>query len=166
MSISTCTTPQADYLATKNFAGIPHTVLQGGNGTTTTTFMAHTTEGEVCDSSLFFLSNHICRQHVQLSTQVLSTFRQIHSEAALIPFATNAFMFSGGLYSNFRAAFDQKFTPSQRRAIRTAVVPAIFEGQVDEVPSLIPGVKYLWLEDAAPWIEDKDVDEETWAQFP
>jgi hypothetical protein len=67
--------------------------------------ITHNTKGKACDSNQIFVANHSCPQYVQLSTQFLRISRQINGEAALIPYGTNAFVFSGGLYSKFRAAF-------------------------------------------------------------
>jgi hypothetical protein len=164
LRISTCATPLADYLATQKLVGASHVTLQGVNGNST--IMTYETKGPVCDSNLIFLSDHVCRQQVQRSTQFLRVCRKIHDDAALIPFATNAFVFSCGFYPEFRAAFAQQFSEKQRRAIRTAVVPAIFLDRLTEVPGLIPGVKHLWLESPASWREDGDDDEATRVMFP
>jgi hypothetical protein len=146
-------------LATKNLAGASHAALKDANGTSTIETY-HTTD-EVCDSNQIFLSNHICRQRVQLSTQLLRVNRQIYSEAGLLPYATNAFVFSGGLSFKFRAAFVQQFSEKQRHAIRTAILPAAYLGGLAGVPGVIPNVKHLWLEGPAPWREDSDEEEET-----
>jgi hypothetical protein len=159
-SITTCTTtPSTDYLATKDLAGTSHAALQGANGTST--IKTHYTKGEVCDSNDIFLSRHLCHQPVELSTQFLRVSRQIYSEAALLPYATNAFVFSGGLHSVFRAEFTHLFSEKQRRAIHTAILPAAFLGGLTKVPGLIPDVKHLWLEGPAPWREDSEGDEGT-----
>jgi hypothetical protein len=153
-----------DYLATKKLVGTSHAALQGVNGTST--IMTYETKGPVCDSNLVFLSDHICRQQVQRSTQFLRVCRKINDDAALIPYATNAFVFSCGFYPEFRAAFAQQFSEKQRRAIRTAVVPALFLNKLTEVPGLVPSIKHLWLESPASWDEDDDQDEGIRAQFP
>jgi hypothetical protein len=143
-----------DYLA-----GTSQPALQGVNGTSTVT--THNTDGEICDSNQIFLSNHFCHQRVQLSTQLLRVSRQIYSEAALLPYSTNASMFSGGMWHHFRTVFVQQFTDKQRRAMRIAIVPEIFLGQLAQLPRLVPDVKHLWLETPAPQSEDKGKDEGT-----
>ena len=154
LCISTCRAPLTDYLATKDLAGTSQLTLHGVNGTCTVT--AHNTNGEICDSNQIFVSNHICRQRVELSTQVLRVNRQIYSEAALLPYAMNAFMFSGGMEFHFRTAFLQQFNERQRSAMRTAIVPALFFGQVPELPRMVPALKDLWLESPAPRRKDRD----------
>lgn len=139
-------------------------VVWGGKRVSTVN--THSTNGDVCDSNQAFVSNHICRQRVDLNLQILLVYHEFYSEAALLPFGTNAFIFSGGLWSDFRAAFTQRFTQLQRRAIRTAVLPAIFMTQVHEVPRLVPNLKDLWLESPAPWRQDEDEDPQNWELFP
>jgi hypothetical protein len=159
MCISTCTAPLADYLAIKDLAGASQATMHSINGTTTVT--TRDTEGEVCDSNQVLVSNHICRQRVELSTQLLRVNRQIYSEAALLPYATNAFMFSGGMGNRFHAAFVQRFTDKQRRAMRTVIVPSEFYGHLSHFSRHVPNVKFLWLETPAPKRKDEDKDEET-----
>lgn len=139
-------------------------VVRGGKRISTVN--THNTNGDICDSNQMFISNHVCRQRMDLNLQILRVCREIYSEAALLPFGTNAFILSGGLWSDFRAAFTQRFTQLQRRAIRTAVLPAIFMTQVHEVPRLVPNVKGLWLESPAPWRQDEDEDPRNWELFP
>jgi hypothetical protein len=127
-----------DYLA-----GTSQPALQGVNGTSTVT--THNTDGEICDSNQIFLR----------------VSRQIYSEAALLPYSTNASMFSGGMWHHFRTVFVQQFTDKQRRAMRIAIVPEIFLGQLAQLPRLVPDVKHLWLETPAPQSEDKGKDEGT-----
>lgn len=148
-----------DYLTTKNLAGASQATIHSINGTTTVT--TRDTEGEVCDSNQVLVSNHICREHVQLSTQMLRVNRQIHSEAALLPYATNAFMFSGGMGNRFRTAFAKQSNEKQRHAMRIVIVPSELYGHLSHLSRHVPDVKFLWVETPAPRRKDEDKDEET-----
>ena len=162
LRISTCTTPSADYLATekeKDLTGTSHANLPGTKGTRSIK-THYTEEEEICDSNQIFACSHYCRQSVQLSTQLLRVNREIYSEAALIPYATNAFVFSAGFTFRFRGAFEQQFTDAQRRAIRTTVVPAAFTGQLMMVSGVVPKVKHIWLTGPAPEREGEGEDED------
>jgi hypothetical protein len=167
LRISTCTTPSVDYLATekeKDLTNTSHTNLPGTKGTRA--IKTHYTEEEeeeeeICDNNQIFACNHICRERVQLSTQLLRVNREIYSEAALIPYATNAFVFSAGFTFRFRGAFEQQFTDAQRRAIRTTVVPAAFTGQLMMVSGVVPKVKHIWLTGPAPEREGEGEDEDS-----
>lgn len=58
-------------------------------------------------------------REVELPVQLLRTCRQIHTEAALIPYAENCFVFFEGLSGYVREIL---FEPRQQQAIRSAAV--------------------------------------------
>jgi hypothetical protein len=112
---------------------------------------------EVCDSNRMLGSHMSCGQTVQLSTQFLRTCRQVYLDAALLPYSTNTFNFSGGLHDTFCAVFVQKFSATQRRAMQTAIVDASAVRCksalkcVQKIPDLLPGLKHLWLISRKSW---------------
>ena len=77
---------------------------------------------KVCDSSNVWFSEQSCHRGFQLSMQMLRTCRQVYEDAALLPYATNTFHFSGGLHDIFCAAFIKQSSLKQRHAIKTAIV--------------------------------------------
>jgi len=100
---------------------------------------------KVCDSSNVWFSEQSCHRGFQLSTQMLRTCRQVYEDAALLPYATNTFHFSGGLHDIFCDAFIKQFSLKQRHAIKTAIVVASSLKCVQNIPNLLPGLKHLWL---------------------
>lgn len=101
-----------------------------------------------CDSNLIEVTENCCRQPVRLDVQVLRVCRQIHKEAALISYADNSFIISGGMRRDFLNNLTKQFSFEQRRAIKTvAVLESQYWAQyVSKLPQLLPGLKKLWLE--------------------
>lgn len=101
-----------------------------------------------CDSNLIEVTENCCRQPVRLDVQVLRVCRQIHNEAALVPYTKNSFIISGGMRREFLNDLTKRFSFEQRRAIETvAVLESQYWAQyVSKLPQLLPGLKKMWLE--------------------
>jgi hypothetical protein len=103
---------------------------------------------EVCDSTMNCeeSSCHQSDQTVQLSTQLLRTCRQVNLDAALLPYSTNTFNFSGGIHQDALCdAFVQKLGLKQRQAIRSAIMNVSSLECAQKIPDLLPGIKHLWM---------------------
>jgi hypothetical protein len=108
---------------------------------------------EVCNSLRDWIlkPDSGCQQSVQLSTQMLRTCRQVHLDAALLPYSTNTFHFppDRGYPDGFCDAFAQKLSLKQRRAIQSAIVEWETVQCVEKIPAMLPGLKHLWLKSSA-----------------
>ena len=117
---------------------------------------------EVCHSNRMMLCSHlICDQTVQLSTQFLRTCRQVYLDAALLPYSTNTFNFSGGIHQDALCnAIVQKLGLKQRQAIRSAIVYVSTLECVQKIPDLLPGIKHLWMRSGLYGFCEGDLDED------
>jgi hypothetical protein len=165
LCIDLCTTPSNDHAYFSGLTGAVHVLVKEENEKDREQEAAKPVQSidsvsrpaqsgkhkgrEVCDSNRMLGSHMSCGQTVQLSTQFLRTCRQVYLDAALLPYSTNTFNFSGGLHDTFCAVFVQKFSATQRRAMQTAIVDASAVRCksalkcVQKIPDLLPGLKHL-----------------------
>ena len=179
LCIDLCTTPSNDHAYFSRLTGTAHALMKEEDAKereeeaakpvksywTSRPVQSERCRGrELCDSNQVLGSYISCDKTVQLSTQLPRTCRQVNLDAALLPYSTNTFNFSGGLHDTLCAAFIQKFSVTQRRAIQTAIVDAAALWRpsglecVQKIPDLLPGLKRLWLRSCNSWGWDIEED--------
>ena len=103
-----------------------------------------------------------------LSLQLLGVCKKIHSEAALMPYTENLFIFDDknhpldplradffGLYNYNNHAINRlalrgSIGSHQRRAIRNAAFQHLGPGLLDQIPFMFPQLQRLWLDLTSP----------------
>lgn len=111
---------------------------------------AHFTQGRIAEDSLMHLQHY--RQFdlkdrqgtgAGLPVELLRTCRQIHQEAALIPYAENSFVFHHGLDASTRDVLERYLGPKQRQAICSATILGVEHGHLHGVDEFLPGLKWV-----------------------
>lgn len=125
-----------------------------------TTGAGHAKENSVADKQpmkiLWQSDPTYSSARVDLSVQLLRTCRQIHNEAALIPYAGNCFVFLGGLAPDPSKPLERYIGLKQRQAIRSAAIFGVdFHCQhLNRIHRLLPGLHRLWID--VPLVVNRD----------
>lgn len=137
-----CKATTIDYSPLDNLSAAPDRQI--------TPTSADYTKWAPCDSDLFDIGEAFCPHDsgVNLDVQLLRVCRQIHSEAALIPYAENRFLFSSGVQSMLCDNLTKKFSLEQRHAIKTV---AMLDSEASmqklvQLTQLFPKLKKMWLQ--------------------
>lgn len=126
----------------------PLTQLSGAAHAQSTMLARHDEQWQPCDRVTLFAQPTFCRQPTNLSLQFLRVCRQIHNEAALIPYHKTSFIIDPdkGLRESFDMAFRNQFSKAKRAVFETVAIWG-FEGDtLKHLPSLFPGLKRLWID--------------------
>lgn len=97
-----------------------------------------------CNKNLIKSASDFCGQPVNLDVQLLRVCRQIHEEAALVLFSKNSFIFGSDDVALGRG-FCKRFSVEKRGAMSTVAIQIIADGNVENIPAALPGLKRLWM---------------------